>query len=157
MQNGLCFAYKQADEKKRKKACEALGVPYIRVGDEKLEEPKLTVSEARRWLSYEAHRLMQVVCREDIVKIYDRPMTEDEGRRWAKVTANAIRVILQDAGLTEKDGSVIVIDQTQETSEVLEAARRMECFKQCSKEEILRRLLLKGLEMEGYLKDTKGA
>ena len=102
MQNGLCFAYKQADEKKRKKVCEALGVPYIRVGDEKLEEPKLTVSEARRWLSFEAHRLMQVVCREDIVKIYDRPMTEDEGRRWAKVTAAAIRKILHAAGLSDE-------------------------------------------------------
>ena len=157
MQNGLCFAYKQADEKKRKKACEALGVPYIMVGDEKLEEPKLTVSEARRWLSYEAHRLMQVVCREDIVKIYDRPMTEDEGIRWAKVTANAIRVILQYAGLTEKDGSVIVIDQTPELEEKIMPLREHEDFKGCSMSEILRRLLLKGLEMEGYLKDTKGA
>lgn len=60
-------------------------------------------------------------------------------------------------GDEKEEQNVIIIDLTQETAEVLEAAQRMEWFKQCSITEIAHRLLLKGLEMEGYLKDTKGA
>jgi len=95
MQNGLCFAYKQADEKKRKKACEALGVPYIRVGDEKLEEPKLTVNEARYWLACEAR---QMAFAKENGKFWVEP---DQVKAWAIVTAAAIRVILREAGLSD--------------------------------------------------------